>query len=68
MLNWGARLGGLQTVLLALHHTGVAREVAGLLELAAVVASSQQRTGDAVTQRAGLTEMPPPLSVAMTSK
>ena len=47
--------GLLQTVLLALDHTGVAAQVAGALELAAVlVAGLEQRTGDAVTQRAGL--------------
>ena len=49
-----ALAGLLQTVLLALHHTGVAREVAGLLELGAVVAGRKQGAGDAVSQGAGL--------------
>ena len=50
-----ALAGLLQAVLLALDHTRVAAQEAGALELAAVlVAGLEQRTGDAVAQRAGL--------------
>ena len=47
--------GLLQTVLLALDHTGVATQVAGALQLGTVlVASLQQCTSNTVTQRTGL--------------
>ena len=45
----------LQAVLLALDHTGVAREVASLLQVGAVVAGLEQSASDAVAQSASLT-------------
>ena len=44
----------LQAVLLALNHTGVAREVASLLQVCTVVASLEKSASDAVAQSAGL--------------
>ena len=52
----GSPAGGLETVLLALLHSGVAGEEAGLLQDGAVVlAGQQQGAGDAVAQSARLT-------------
>ena len=44
----------LQAVLLALNHTGVAREVASLLQVCTVVASLEESASDAVAQSASL--------------
>ena len=44
----------LQAVLLALNHTGVAREVASLLQLCTVVASLEKSASDAVAKSASL--------------
>ena len=45
----------LQTVLLALNHTSIARKEASLLQLGAIFASLKKRTGDAMTQSTCLT-------------
>ena len=49
-----ALAGFLQAVLLALDHTGVAREETGLLELGTIIAGIQEGAADAVAQSAGL--------------